>query len=923
MASGCWPVGAQARFRFPDSPNSVPGPEEAVRRLESIDWSFAELPTDDLTHGLHPYPARFPPALPAALISQLSLPGDLVWDPFGGGGTTAVEALVQRRRCLSSDANPLAAIIGQAKTVTLTSDVEHELAGLANACLSVSQAGTAGQLVEESNGRLDSYVPHIPNHEKWFAHNVTQELAYLRWRIDALNDEGSRSVALCCLSSIIVRVSFQDSETRYASHPRDIPDGFVLHSFGKELLRALRRLKLAQPFLGMRTCEFVTSDARTATITEQNSVDLIVTSPPYPNATDYHLYHRFRLYWLGFHPQELARVEIGSHLRHQRERSGPDRYLLEMRACLDRFLQALRPGRYAALVVGSGFFAGSLFDAAGAIEREAIEAGFEPVCRIKRPLPRHQRSFQPGARRAEEESLIVLRKPDRVLTVSLVPTAYTRWPYEEVLRQREAEALVGSAGGDLSGDGLTARILGSKLPALRRLTFTRAVEGEGWAYMPTWQSILENGEGVSKRKDPKYATHGLHPFKGKFYPQLVRSLINLASVPLGGVVLDPFAGSGTTLLEAFLNGFRARGSDLSPLAAELADVKIRVLTVDPSWLKFCVSEHMRDLARSTGSAVQTPWSPDVEREIRSWFPDPVVDKLARVLDAIRRVPDLTVQRFLKLVLSSLLRSCSQQEPTDLRVRRRREPLVDAPLLEDYVTAVQEQTGRVLDFAHRLGYCPNPVYPAEVWQGDARDVAAFHANGVVDGSVDLVITSPPYATALPYIDTDRLSYMVLWNMGATARRQLEESLTGSREIGGRSRKQIEALIEGQGLERIQSHTARELVCQIHELNQRHDVGFRRKNMAALLYRYFEGMAEALGAMDRVLKPGGQAMIVIGDNRTIAGTTEVRITTTRIIEELAVALGWTLRESIPITVTKEALLHSRNSIVENRVLWFAKP
>ena len=64
------------------------------------------------------------------------------------------------------------------------------------------------------------------------------------------------------------------------------------------------------------------------------TIDLIVTSPPYGNATDYHLYHRFRLLWLGYNPRELAKIEIGSHLRHQKEASGFDEYLAEMQQSL-------------------------------------------------------------------------------------------------------------------------------------------------------------------------------------------------------------------------------------------------------------------------------------------------------------------------------------------------------------------------------------------------------------------------------------------------------------------------------------------------------------------------------------------------------------------------------------------------------------
>jgi tRNA G10 N-methylase Trm11 len=83
---------------------------------------------------------------------------------------------------------------------------------------------------------------------------------------------------------------------------------------------------------------------------------------------------------------------------------------------------------------------------------------------------------------------------------------------------------------------------------------------------------LENGyycKFSSFRRDSKYVTHGIHQYKGKFYPQLVKSLFNIAKLKESVKVLDPFCGSGTVMLEAYLNGFEGYGCDLDPLAVEL------------------------------------------------------------------------------------------------------------------------------------------------------------------------------------------------------------------------------------------------------------------------------------------------------------------------------------------------------------------
>jgi len=97
--------------------------EEAVfQKLSQLDWSFSDENTSYLTHDIHPYPAKFIPQIPHNLIKNLSLFGEIIYDPFGGSGTTALEAILLRRMCICSDANPLSKIIGEVKTTELRRD---------------------------------------------------------------------------------------------------------------------------------------------------------------------------------------------------------------------------------------------------------------------------------------------------------------------------------------------------------------------------------------------------------------------------------------------------------------------------------------------------------------------------------------------------------------------------------------------------------------------------------------------------------------------------------------------------------------------------------------------------------------------------------------------------------------------------------
>jgi DNA modification methylase len=79
------------------------------------------------THNFYRYPACFPPDLPREVIKSFTQPGDLVFDPFVGGGTTAVEALAHARSCLGVDLNPVAVFVSKFKTIRLSNQNIEEL----------------------------------------------------------------------------------------------------------------------------------------------------------------------------------------------------------------------------------------------------------------------------------------------------------------------------------------------------------------------------------------------------------------------------------------------------------------------------------------------------------------------------------------------------------------------------------------------------------------------------------------------------------------------------------------------------------------------------------------------------------------------------------------------------------------------------
>ncbi|MBI4763705.1 MAG: restriction endonuclease [Deltaproteobacteria bacterium] len=901
------------------SPDQLRDIRKVADDFHQIDWAFTKDDTGFLTHDLHPYPAKFIPQIPGHLISRLSLRGELVMDPFGGSGTTALEAIRLGRRASSIDANAVGTLIGKVKTCNITRPTATDLHALRSALTTrLFDLPPEENLCKEN----ETYIPEIPNVEKWFPLSSLGELSLIRSRIAIMENEKARDIASLALSKIVLAVSFQDSETRYSSKPHDIPQGETLRRFLVALDDIVRNVVRTQPILRYGVGNFVTADSLQLNkgLCRNDSVDLIVTSPPYGNANDYHLYHRFRLLWLGYDPRLLAKKEIGSHLRHQKESNGFDAYLAEMEQSLAGMYDVLKPGRYAVLVVGDAIYKEVLYPGAESLSRVGEKLGLETVCIIERKIHNTKRSFVAAGRRATTEKLLILRKPPKSVRVWFQSPPYKLWSYEAELRKREIETTLGMKPQEKVEIPLSLSIDPYTVTKARKLVFTHGFGLSTLETEATWQAIIENGfsHQPSARKDPKYVTHGLHAYKGKFYPQLAKGLLNLCNLKPGGKIFDPFCGSGTTLLEGYLNGYQTYGCDLHPLAAKIAKAKVGILAVNPDVVREAIGTLVNRLE-------QAPRRIPEEREqlhehcldeIERWFSQAIVFKLNWLLRSIRSVSEGVIRDFFEVILSSIIREVSHQDPDDLRIRKRKNLIADADVLSLYLDALDTQYGRIEKFWSVRGYSPNRFKPCMVVEGDSREKSVFDHLGIHESDIDLILTSPPYATALPYIDTDRLSLLVLFGMDASNRRPIEYGLVGSREISTIERKSLEDSIiaEGEGL-------PKNLISYLKDLHFRvskADVGFRRKNMPSLLLRFFRDMGIILKNCGSVLRPSGEAMIVIGDNRIRVNQDYERIATTDFVQDIALAKGFNLMERIDISVTTENLVHIKNAITENVVL-----
>ena len=185
-----------------------------------LPWNFEDFSSSSSLHDLHPYPARFIPPIPRRAIELWSKEGDLIYDPFCGCGTTLLEASLLGRRSIGTDNNDVAVLVSRAKTTIYNSDDISKLKSFRASFL---------KNLEETTFQSED-LPSDVNFPGWFQPEVLEQLGKIRQVIEG-SMEPVRTFLLAVYSSIIVRVSLQDSDTRYARIVKEISKDNVTKSF--------------------------------------------------------------------------------------------------------------------------------------------------------------------------------------------------------------------------------------------------------------------------------------------------------------------------------------------------------------------------------------------------------------------------------------------------------------------------------------------------------------------------------------------------------------------------------------------------------------------------------------------------------------------------------------------------------------------
>lgn len=483
---------------------------------------------------------------------------------------------------------------------------------------------------------------------------------------------------------------------------------------------------------------------------------------------------------------------------------------------------------------------------------------------------------------------------------------YKLFPYEKEFAIKELEKIFGEGlNYEETEDSIT--ILTSQnvqQESLEKLTYFKLIEMGEKKLVPKIV-LFEKSATTHNRQATRYSAHGIHEYKGKFNPQIVHTLLNIMEATSNSIILDPFCGSGTTLLESSLLGYKSVGYDINPLAVFIANTKQKSLNIEPA----DILDAWNTISKKVANADAINWEnkeKDEERleYLEKWFPEKTLIQIENLRLCINNL-DKDIKDILLVIISNNLRDYSNQEPGDLRIRKRKSDFPEVELLEKIKKDVES-------------YSLKLAKSKDVQEHIAGIGKAYLKDNTKDSfncKVDIAITSPPYATALPYIDTQRLS--LVW-LGLTEPKEimsLERTLTGTREL---RKSEINSLILEirENKRKLPPHLSNYINMLQNSLSSTD--GFRRQAVPALLYNYFSDMRDMFKNVSDQLKKNGKFALVVGTNSTTLGGQKFVIDTPEWLVYIAESLGWTTHLTSKLETYKRYDIHSANSINEETVL-----
>lgn len=322
--------------------------QKQLRHLDIIDWDFSS-PIQGLTKNMHWYPGTFPAIVPSTIIETITEPGDIVFDPFGGIGTTAIEALRLGRRFITTDINPIALMAGynHSGLYILKNKEPH----LFNVVLDevLGNAGNENLLKDIDIEKIDDIIAEFlsptpesfmqilelsssPNEESlgvWIHKETLTEISDFYKRMLVHESKFIAITGISLLSSIIKALS---SQGKSWGHIADnvYPKVLIYKSLNQMLSTLVTKIQnhskkiefneIPNNVGSFHIVDWNSYDEKESQLFKDNNVSLLLTSPPYGNAIDYFLSQKLSFYLIG-KTEVWIKTKVNSEIGARRKRA--------------------------------------------------------------------------------------------------------------------------------------------------------------------------------------------------------------------------------------------------------------------------------------------------------------------------------------------------------------------------------------------------------------------------------------------------------------------------------------------------------------------------------------------------------------------------------------------------------------------------
>lgn len=349
--------------------------DDKYQRKIDYSWDFAGEKTKSYTHGLHSYPAMFIPQVANRLLQKYSKEGDTICDIFCGSGTALIESKVLGRNAIGIDLNPLAIFLAHAKTTPINPSIlTKEYYDLLNRI--------------DKNKKEEVGKPEFFNLDFWFAENVIKKLSIIKKSIKEITDKQIKNFFMVGFSEIVrLSSNSKNGEFKLVRMPKEKLENFDPDVYG------MFRIKTESNIQGMNSffdnadkktwTKIIQGDSSEDNGIKENSIDCIITSPPYGDSRTtvaYGQFSRLSAQWIDVfeNPDDAPGIDnelLGGRASRSLDHNLTSQYLKEsldkiskkdekrakdvlsfyvgLNKCLKQAHKMLKPNKFFCLVIGN------------------------------------------------------------------------------------------------------------------------------------------------------------------------------------------------------------------------------------------------------------------------------------------------------------------------------------------------------------------------------------------------------------------------------------------------------------------------------------------------------------------------------------------------------------------------------------------